>query len=252
MITSDLMLKQHVENELGWEPSVNSIAIGIGVRDAVVTISGQVQSYAQKHTAGEVVLRIRGVRAVANELTVKLPGESERSDEEIAHAIASVFAWDATIPKNCIRVEVSQGWVTLAGTVEWHYQRIAAASAVRGLLGVRGFSNTITVDKVRAHTIAHAEIEAAISRTEADSIENFALRIDGATLVLTGKVPSSAVRNRIERIAWKSPGVADVKNLLEVETGAAVFELVGDVPAHAGSAEAIADTQAGDHDTEPY
>lgn len=227
MITSDLMLKQHVENELGWEPSIDSIAIGVGVHDAVVTLSGQVASYAEKHTAGEVVMAIRGVRAVANELTVKLPVDSERGDGEIAHTIASIFAWDSSIPKNRIRVEVCHGWVTLAGTVEWHYQRIAAARAVQGLLGVKGISNMITVDAVRNLPASRAQLEAAIDRTGAELLDSFVLRVDGTTVVLTGKVPSPAARNRIEKVAWKTPGVSHVENLLEVQTAFDIPELAG-------------------------
>jgi osmotically-inducible protein OsmY len=215
MIGSDLQLKQHVEDELYWEPSINSAAVGIGVRDAIVTLSGHVDSYAQKHAAGEAVSAIRGVRAVANELEVKLPAESERSDEGIAHAVASIFSWNASIPKNRIHVQVTQGWVTLQGTVDWHYQGILAESLVKDLMGVKGVTNLIAVKSPLPHKDARKRFEDRYRTSEA-ALESVHIVVDGGAITLTGIVPSLTSKMAIERMAWKTPGVSAVENLLEV------------------------------------
>jgi len=166
------------------------------------------------------------VRGVANELDVKLPIDSERSDEDIAHTIASIFTWSSSIPKNVIRVEVSQGWVTLEGSVPWNFQRDAAEAAVKDLLGVKGLSNLVTVNGQTGVRVPHSYLEAAIRRKEPDFIEPIALRIEGTSVIIAGKVRSLEAKGRIERTAWNFPGVMRVENLLEVEPSAEVIELV--------------------------
>lgn len=137
-MNSDMQLKKHVEDELSWEPSVDAAAIGVGVKNAIVTISGHVTNFAEKHAAEKAVMRIHGVRALANELEVRLPADSGRADEDIARAAAFALAWNSSIPKDRIKIQVSHGVVTLEGTVDWHYQVVAAGFAVEHLLGVKG------------------------------------------------------------------------------------------------------------------
>ncbi len=226
MIDSDLQLKRHVDEELAWEPSIVASRIGVSVKDAVVTISGSVDSYAQKHQAASAVMAIRGVRAVANELVVKLAAESERSDEDIAHTIASIFAWNTLIPKNVVKVQVSDGWVTLEGCVNWHFQRIAAESMVKDLMGVKGVSNLIAVKSGPLQRSAKSKLKSTFKRRLDTNIsDEIVIGIIGSTIVLSGRVATLADRTAMEEIAWKSPGVGWVENRLEVEPLLEVIEV---------------------------
>lgn len=217
MISSDMQLRQHVQDELEWEPRIDATAIGVTVKDAVVTLSGHVESFAQKHAAAEAVSHIRGVRAVANEVEVRLPAETERRDDDIARTIASIFQWNTQVPKDKIRVEVAQGWVTLEGTVDWHFQKTAAESVVRGLMGVKGITNSIVVKPITKPIDAKAKMEAALNRSSRDVEKNICVVVDNDTVILSGPVLSPAMREAIEAIAWKMPGIQRVQNQLQVE-----------------------------------
>ena len=142
---TDSELQLDVLNELKWEPSVDAAHIGVSVKDGVVTLSGHVSSYAEKYAAERAAKRVHGVKAVANELDVKLPGFSQRTDEDIATAAVNALKSHISVPADKIKVTVSNGWVKLEGEVEWQYQRISAENAVRYLQGVKGVSNLITV-----------------------------------------------------------------------------------------------------------
>src|SRR4051794_14369662 len=142
---TDSELQLDVLIELKWEPSVDAAHIGVSVKDGVVTLTGHVSSYAEKYAAERAAKRVHGVRAVANEMDVKLPGSSKRTDEDIAAAAVNALEQNVSVPADKIKVTVSNGWVTLEGEVEWQYQRYAAESAVRYLTGVTGVSNYVTV-----------------------------------------------------------------------------------------------------------
>src|SRR3954447_4649810 len=138
---TDSELQRDVLNELKWEPSVDAAHIGVSVKDGVVTLSGHVSSYAEKYAAERAAKRVHGVKAVANELDVKLPGSSRRTDEDIAMAAVSALRSNSSVPADNIKVTVRDGWITLDGTVEWQYQKLAAENAVRYLPGVKGVIN---------------------------------------------------------------------------------------------------------------
>ena len=222
MKTSDLQLRQHVEDELLWDPSLPAASIGVAVRDAVVTLTGKVETYAQKQAAAELVSHIRGVRAVADELEVRLAAESQRSDDDMAHRIDSIFTWNATIPRDRIQVQVKQGWVTLEGSVEWHFQRSAAEDAIRGLMGVKGITNSIAVQPGPVPRNAKTRLEAALARQGMASSKELSVIVDENTILLSGPVLSPAVREAIERLAWKTPGIERIQNELRVEPGEAI------------------------------
>jgi osmotically-inducible protein OsmY len=133
----DLSVKPEVEAELQWDPSVNAAGIRVAVKEGVVTLSGRISTLAEKYAAARAAARVDGVRVVANELEIGLLPADQRSDEEIARAVANTLAWNTSIPIDSIKAQVSQGWVTLEGTVEWHYQREAAERAVRHLRGAK-------------------------------------------------------------------------------------------------------------------
>ena len=142
---TDTQLQRDVLDELKWEPSVDAADIGVSVKEGIVTLTGHVTSYAEKYAAERAAKRVYGVKAVANELDVKLPGSSRRTDEDIAAAAVNALRSNLAVPHDKIKVTVSNGWVTLEGEVEWHYQKMAAESAVRNLPGVTGLSDQITV-----------------------------------------------------------------------------------------------------------
>ena len=139
---TDMELKRHIESALEWEPSFDAADIGISVDAGVVILRGDIGSYAARAAAERVTLRVYGVKAVANELTVRLVTGFERNDTDIAQAAVTALTWNAVIPQNRVTVTVSKGWLTLAGMLDWQYQKEAAARAVRDLVGVRGSRTT--------------------------------------------------------------------------------------------------------------
>lgn len=215
MLASDLQLREHVQEELVWEPQIDPASIGVAVKDAIVTLSGTVNNYAQKHAAGRVVTNIRGVRAVANEIEVALPTDDHRSDEDIAHTIALIFQWDTTIPAGRVRAEVSQGWVTLEGAVEWQYQRAAAERAIHGLMGVQGITNAITIEPAKPRPLIGNHLKSAMERTFSPETE-ICIVLDGDTVILSGPAASLTERDNVERVAWNMPGVRYVQNHIEI------------------------------------
>ena len=145
---SNLELREDIEGELSWEPSVSETDIGVIVDDGIVTLTGRVDSLPAKWGAEKAALRVSGVKAVANEIKVKLSTDSRRSDEDIARAVSNAFQWNILVPKN-LQIVVENGWVTLSGQVQWQHQKDAAEEAVRQLTGVKGISNNITVKSSR-------------------------------------------------------------------------------------------------------
>ena len=161
----DLAIKKAVEEELRWEPSVNAAAIGVAVKDGIVTLTGRISSYVEKMAAARAAARVAGVKAVVNDLEVGLSATDHRSDEEIARAVANALASNTSIPPDRVKAQVSQGRVTLEGTVEWYYQKVAAERAVRYLRGVKGVSNNIVVKPAVIADVVKSQIEAALKRS---------------------------------------------------------------------------------------
>lgn len=215
MLASDQALREHVQDELLWDPQIDASAIGVSVKDAVVTLSGTVESYIHKHAAGEIVTKIRGVRALANKIDVKLPADADRCDEDIARTIAMIFEWNTMIPKHQIHVEVSQGWVTLAGSVHWHCQRAAAEHTVRGLMGIKGITNAIEVEPINSLRVTQADLQSAMKRN-LDSEHTIDMILDNDIVILSGPVRTLVERGNVERIAWNAPGVRYVQNEIEI------------------------------------
>src|SRR5271163_1415526 len=141
IMSKDSQLQQAVINELGWEPSVDSGHIGVSAHDGVVTLNGHVQNFSQKLAAEKAAARVKGVKAVAEEIEVRLPFDVKRGDEEIAAAAVDRLSWDVSVPRDAVKVTVENGQITLTGKVDWHYQKEAAAHDVRGLFGVTGVSD---------------------------------------------------------------------------------------------------------------
>ena len=213
---TDRDLKQHVENALEWEPSFDAADIGVSVDGGVVTLRGDVGSYAAKSAAERVTLRVYGVKAVANDLTVRLLTGFERNDTDIAQAAVTALIWNAAVPGNRVTLTVSNGWLTLNGTLDWQFQKEAAARAVRDLTGVRGVTNNITVKPHVQAGDVQAKIEAAFKRSAEIDARRVSVTATGGTVLLNGHVRSWAERQEAERAAWAAPGVSQVDDRIIV------------------------------------
>lgn len=211
-MTGDLQLQQRVIDELEFEPSVNAAHIGVSARDGVVTLAGRVESFAEKLAAEHAARRVKGVKAVAQELIVHLPADRKTADDEIAARAVSLLNWDSLLPHGEIAVTVEHGIVSLAGTVEWQYQRGEAEEDIRKLSGVKAIINKIVVQpRVRTEDV-HAKIRAALERNAAIEASNITVGVSGGKVSLTGTVDAWTEREAIERAVWSAPGVTQVED----------------------------------------
>lgn len=213
---TDRELQQHVQNALDWEPSIESTDIGVSVDNGIVTLRGDVHSYAEKSAAERVALRVYGTKAVANDINVLLTSRHERTDTEIAQAAVSALTWTTMVPADKVNLTVSNGWITLTGTVDWQYQRDAAARAVRDLIGVKGMTNNITLKPHVQAGDVQAKIEAAFKRSAEIDARRVNVTASDGQIILTGNVRSWAERQEAERAAWAAPGVTRVEDRIAV------------------------------------
>lgn len=216
MKKSDSQLQHDVMAELEWEPSVDHADIGVAVNDGVVTLSGYVKSYPQKLAAEKATRRVAGVRAIAEEIKVRFASDPKTADHEIAKRIVDMFAWNVSIPDDKVKVKVEQGWVTLTGTVEWHYQRNEARAAAGRVTGVTGISNLIEVRKLPVANDIKDHIMAAFKRQANLDAGTVTVATDGNTVRLGGNVKNWNERGIAERAAWAAPGVNKVEDNIVV------------------------------------
>ncbi len=215
-MSQDSQLQQSVLAAFDWEPSLSGGHIGVTAKAGVVTLSGHVDSYETKRAAEAAALRVKGVRAVAEEIAVRLPFESNRTDEDIAEAAVERLAWNVSVPKDSVTVRVQQGWVTLTGEVDWWYQKDAAERDIRPLLGVVGVSNQCTI-KSRVDTASLSDgILHALHRSWFFDPTTVKVAAHGGRVALTGTVRSFHERQVAAETAWSAPGVTAVENGITV------------------------------------
>jgi osmotically-inducible protein OsmY len=213
---TDSELQKDVSAELRWEPSVHAEHIGVEVKGGVITLAGEVESYAEKWSAERAALRVSGVKALATGLKVRISSLSQRTDADIAAAVENVLDWTASLPQGAVKVMVEAGWVTLSGDVESHYQRQAATDAVRLLLGVTGVSDQIGIKPAVTALAAtvKADIEAALKRTSIADAKKIAVAVHGSDVTLSGTVRSWNERDTANNSAWGTAGVRNVVDLM--------------------------------------
>jgi osmotically-inducible protein OsmY len=211
---TDSQLQQDVSAELRWEPSVHAARIGVEVKDGVVTLAGQVDSYSEKWNAERAAQRVAGVKAMTTELKVHLTSLSKRTDADVAQAVENVLEWTSSLPAGAIKVMVEGGRVTLFGDVDWQYQRQAATDSVRTLMGVTGVSDQIGIKPSATATGVKSEIEAALKRTSISDAMNIAVAVHGSEVTLSGTVHSWDERYTAANSAWGTPGVRNVVDLM--------------------------------------
>lgn len=215
-MSHDDQLQKSVLAELNWEPSITSAHIGVAAQDGTVTLTGHVESFGQKHAAEMATGRVKGVKAVAEEIEVRLPFEVNRDDTDIATAASNRLAWDTGTPRDQIEIKVEKGWITLSGQVGWNFQKEAAAREVRNLMGVIGVTNQITI-KPRVNTEQlQNEIQLALHRSVFFEPENVHVTADEGNIKLTGTVNSWLDLRTAGRTAWAAPGATSVENELIV------------------------------------
>ncbi|HZP64630.1 MAG TPA: BON domain-containing protein [Terriglobales bacterium] len=215
LLRTDEEIQKDVFSELKWDARLQPNEIGVIVKDGVVTLTGWVDSYLKKWEAEDAAHRVAGVKAVANEIEVKL--SIERTDPDIAEAAVRALEWDAGIPSDKVKVTVSKGWVTLRGEVEWQFQKADAERVIRRLSGVKGVSNLIMVKPTTTSSELKKKIEDALVRNAELDANRITVEVQGSKAILKGTVRSWAEKQEAEQVAWSAPGISAVENRITIE-----------------------------------
>lgn len=223
---SDLQIQKDVIAEIRWDPLLNAAEIGVSVKNGVVTLSGEIDSYAKKLAAENAAKRVSGVKVIAEDIQVGLPAYPQKTDTEIAEAILNALKWNTAVQEGKIKVKVEDGNVSLEGEVEWEYQRANAKAAIENLSGIRSISNLIVVNPVVIATATDIQrkIGAALQRNASLETKQIQVSVIGNKAVLNGIVNSFAEKEAAAVAAWSAPGITDVDNRLEIELPEYAYE----------------------------
>lgn len=213
---TDAQLRADVTDELAWDPALDAGNVGVTVRDGVVTLTGHLHSFAEKHSVERAVRRVGGVRGIAMELDVKLPADHQRSDSEIALAATAALRLNSLVPEGKVQVEVENGWVTLTGELDWGYQFASAEQSIRPLPGVRGLYNRITIKPRVDGKDLGAQIVAALARQAIREARHIDIAVEGGVVTLSGTVHSAAEHDAAVGVAFSAKGVSHVVDHLQV------------------------------------
>jgi osmotically-inducible protein OsmY len=213
---TDAQLKKDVTAELAWDPAVNASAVGVAVKDGVVTLTGHLETFAEKAAVERALRRVAGVRAIALELDIRLAPDHRRSDTDIANAAEYALRWNSVVAIDKIRLIVDKGWITLQGEVDWDFQRRSVEKAIRPLMGVVGISNEITLKPCAVPGDVTRRIGDALARQAEREAKHLDVRVEGSTVTLRGKVHSWQERDAAQGAAWAAPGVRTVINELTI------------------------------------
>ena len=220
---TDLQIKNDVMEELKWEPVLNASQIGVSVKDGVVTLSGTVDSYSKKITAERSAKKIDGVKAIAEDIEVVLPGTSKRNDTDIADAVVNALKWHSAVREHKINVKVESGIVTLEGEVDWEFQKNSAKMMVENLLGVTGIINNIKIKQKSSVSEIKKKIISAFHRSATIDASGIEIEIIGSKAILKGNVRSWAEKEDAENAVWSASGIDRVDNRLEIKTEELIF-----------------------------
>jgi osmotically-inducible protein OsmY len=215
---TDLEIQKDIMDELSWEFLLNPNEIGVAVKNGIATLTGTVDSYSKKMLAEKAAKKVIGVKAVPEEIEVRLADHGKKTDTDIALAVVNELKWNSFIPDEKIKVKVEKGWVTLEGELEWNFQRRATKRAVENLEGVVGIINNIViVPKIKPSEVKN-KISAAFHRSATIDAETIEIEAIGSRVVLSGSVRSFAEKRDAEKAAWLAPGVSQVENNIEINT----------------------------------
>jgi osmotically-inducible protein OsmY len=210
-------LQLDVQNAIKWEPLLHAAEIGVTAKDGVVTLTGNVDSYAKKIEAETASKKVIGVRALIENIEVKFPNSWSKSDVEVANEVLAALKSNWSVPKDKVTVMVENGWVTLEGELPWNYQKEAAKNTINFLSGVKGVTNNIKIKSESHDSIEKKDVENAIARSWSVDDSDIKVEVSGSTVTLTGTVDSWYQKEEASRIAWNTPGIWHVKNELEVD-----------------------------------
>lgn len=214
---NDIELQCRVLDELKWEPSVEAAHIGVTAKDGVITLSGHVQSYAEKIAAEHAVRQVKGVKAIAQEIDVRLPSTQKHADDDIAKRAVDIIHWSVSVPSERLKVKVEHGVITLSGEVDWQYQKARAEAEVRFLGGVVGVINNITLKPSVKPQEVRQKIKSALERAADVEAGFIGIDVDGSKVTLNGKVHSWAERTAATHAAWSAPGVTHVVDRMSIQ-----------------------------------
>jgi osmotically-inducible protein OsmY len=220
---NDVLIQNNVIKELKWEPSVDASKIGVVVRDGIVTLSGYVDTFTEKLAAERAAGRVIGVKAIAEEIKVRLPQSYERDDADIAEAALNALEWNVKVPHDRVKIKVQDGMVILSGEVERGYQRDAAHDAVCCLIGVKGVTNQITVMPSVSPAGVKSKIKSALKRHSAIDVRDLIVEAVGSKVILSGTVHSWVDKQEAGSAAWAAPGVSDVENNILVLPASEIY-----------------------------